>query len=203
MHTDVVAPAWLAALYSVGGNSSVESPSVWFPVTAQWRKSGLTWSPRWTYGVPLPKYKMWKQNLCFRLLAPVVISADYWCWTLNPRQIFLPQCTHQVTKVAQRVPGQLYDTLCEAAVMADEASEDGGQAIAGSVQHNSGGGSPYWYLGAAAPCRATGKKHLVSVFLDSLHFLYIALHATNPLQHSKIQIQIQIQIQWHIQNIQI
>lgn len=43
--------------------------------------------------------------------------------------------------------------------MADQASEDGGQAVAGSAQHNSGGGSPHCYLWAAAICGATGKKH--------------------------------------------
>lgn len=63
--------------------------------------------------------------------------------------LFPPQCTHQVTKVAQRVPGQLHEALCEAAVVADEAGEDGGQAVAGSVQHNSGG-SPHCCLGTAA-----------------------------------------------------
>lgn len=66
------------------------------------------------------------------------------------------QCTHQVTKIAQRVPGYLHDALREAAVMADEAGEDSGQAVAGSVQHNRSGGS--LHLGAATLCRVTGKK---------------------------------------------
>lgn len=49
--------------------------------------------------------------------------------------------THQITKVAQRIPGELYDSLCEAAVVADEAAEDGGQARARSVQYDRGGRS--------------------------------------------------------------
>lgn len=80
--------------------------------------------------------------------------------------------THQVTKVAQRVPGQLYDTLCQAAVMADETSEDRGQAIAGSVQHDSGGGFSYCCLEAAALCRATGRKSKTFFFIFLL-LLYI------------------------------
>lgn len=92
---------------------------------------------------------------------------------------FLPQCTHQVTEVAQRVSGHLYDALCEAALVADEAGEDGGQAVAGSVQHNSGGGSLYCYLWAAAPCRATGKKVFFFSFSSSLVRLTF-----NPLHHS-------------------
>ena len=73
-------------------------------------------------------------------------------------RIFLS--THQVAKVAQRVPGQLHDALREAPVGADEAGEDRGQTVACSVQHGSnvGGGSPYCCLGAAAPCNATGKE---------------------------------------------
>ena len=67
----------------------------------------------------------------------------------------ISQCTHQVTKIGQRVPSHLHDALRETAVVADEAGEDGGQAVAGSVQHNCSGGS--LYLGAAAPCWATGK----------------------------------------------
>ncbi len=78
-------------------------------------------------------------------------------------RIFFIQCSYQIAKVAQGVPGQLYDALCEAAVMADETGENSGQAIAGSVQHNGGRGSPYWCLGAAAVCRATGKKYSVSL----------------------------------------
>lgn len=50
--------------------------------------------------------------------------------------------------------------------MADQAGEDGGQAVAGSAQHYSGGGSLYCYLWAAAVCRATGEKHSVSVFFS-------------------------------------
>lgn len=80
--------------------------------------------------------------------------------------------THQVTKVAQRVPGQLYDTLCQAAVMADETGEDRGQAITGSVQHDSGGGFSYCCLGAAALFRVTGRKSKI-FFLVFLHLLYI------------------------------
>ena len=91
-----------------------------------------------------------------------------------------PPCTHQVPKVAQRVPGQLYDALCEAAVMADEAGEDGGQAVAGSVQHNGGGGSPDCNLGAAALCRATGKKYSVSLCLQ-FFFISCTCHS-NPLK---------------------
>lgn len=75
----------------------------------------------------------------FRLLVDVVIqtnpniSDD--CWTQNPKQmrILLPRCTHQVTEVAQGVPGQLHYALSETAVVADEAGEDGGQTVAGSV----------------------------------------------------------------------
>lgn len=74
-------------------------------------------------------------------------------------RIFLKgQCTHQVTKIGQRVPGHLHNALREATVMADETSEDSGQAVAGSVQHNRSGSSLYWYLGVAALCRAAGKK---------------------------------------------
>ncbi len=47
--------------------------------------------------------------------------------------------------------------------MADETSKDGGQAIAGSVQHNGGGGSLYSNLGAAASYRTAGKKYTVSL----------------------------------------
>lgn len=42
--------------------------------------------------------------------------------------------------------------------MADQAGEDGGQAIAGSAQHNRGGGSPHYCLWAAAVCRATERS---------------------------------------------
>lgn len=92
----------------------------------------------------------------------------------NPKQtrLFLLWRAHQVTEVAQGVPGQLYDALCEAALMADEAGEDGGQAIARSVQHNSGGGSLHCYLGAAALCRATGEKYSLSLFLYLTFILY-------------------------------
>lgn len=55
--------------------------------------------------------------------------------------------------------------------MADEAGENGGQAIASSVQHNGRGGSSYCCLGAAALCRATGKKYIVCVFLQLLTFV--------------------------------
>lgn len=72
--------------------------------------------------------------------------------------------THQVSNVARRGPSHFYDTLCEAAVVADEASEDSGQAVAGSVQYNSGGGSFHYCLGAVAPCRTTGKKYNKSFF---------------------------------------
>lgn len=47
--------------------------------------------------------------------------------------------------------------------MADEASEDSGQAMAGSVQHNGGGGSPDCYFRAAAVCRTTVHKYSESV----------------------------------------
>lgn len=67
--------------------------------------------------------------------------------------------TYQVTKVAQGVPGQLHDALCETSVMADESGEDGGQAIASSVQHDSGGSSPYCCFRAATPCNPTGSKN--------------------------------------------
>lgn len=113
-----------------------------------------------------------------------MLNADHVCilhsWlvvlpreTQNPKQMrrFLFKCAHQVPKVAQGVPGQLYNALGEAALMADEAGEDGGQAMAGSVQYNIGGGSPHCYLGAAAVCRATGKKCSVTLF--SLVFLYL------------------------------
>lgn len=53
--------------------------------------------------------------------------------------------------------------------MADEAGEDGGQAMPSSVQNNIGGGSPHCYLGAAAVCRATSRKGSVTLF--SLVFL--------------------------------
>lgn len=56
--------------------------------------------------------------------------------------------------------------------MADEAGEDGGQAVAGSVQHDSGGSSSNCCLGAAAPCRATGKKYTVSPFLRCFFILH-------------------------------
>lgn len=90
----------------------------------------------------------------------------------NRRGSFSFWRAHQVTEVAQGVPGQLYDALCEAALMADEAGEDGGQAIARSVQHNSGGGSLHCYLGAAALCRATGEKYSLSLFLYLTFILY-------------------------------
>lgn len=79
---------------------------------------------------------------------------------LKTDEDIFPLCvlTHQVPKVAQRVPGQLYDALCEATVVADEARDDVGQAVACSVQHNSGGGSLYW---VGTLCRATGKKYTV------------------------------------------
>lgn len=48
-------------------------------------------------------------------------------------------CSHQVTKVAHGVPGQLYDAFGEPAVVVDESGEDGGQAMPGSVQHDGGG----------------------------------------------------------------
>lgn len=62
--------------------------------------------------------------------------------------------------------------------MADEAGEDGGQAIARSVQHNSGGGSLHCYLGAAALCRATGEKYSLNLF----NHIYLIL--TSPPQCS-------------------
>lgn len=52
-------------------------------------------------------------------------------------------CTDQVTKVAQRVSRQFHDALCEATVEADEAGDDVGQAVAGSVQHDRRGCSPH------------------------------------------------------------
>lgn len=69
-------------------------------------------------------------------------------------------CTHQVAEVAQRVPGQLHDALREAPVVADEAGEDRGQAVAGSVQHHSGG-SLHCYLGDTTLRGATGKNDKV------------------------------------------
>lgn len=59
--------------------------------------------------------------------------------------------THQVAEVAERVPGQLHDALREPPLVADEAGDDGGQAVPGPVQHDGGGGSPHRDFGAAAP----------------------------------------------------
>lgn len=69
-----------------------------------------------------------------------------------------PVESHQVAKVAEGVPGQLHDALREAALVADEAGDDGGQAVPGPVQHDGGGGSPHHDFGAAALREATGEK---------------------------------------------
>ena len=58
-----------------------------------------------------------------------------------------------------RVPGQLHDALGEAAVVADESGEHGGQTAARSVQHHGGGGFPDGCFGAAALCDAPGGKN--------------------------------------------
>lgn len=67
--------------------------------------------------------------------------------------------SHQVAKVAEGVSGQLHDALREAALVADEAGDDGGQAVPGPVQHDGGGGSPHRDFGAAALREATGEKY--------------------------------------------
>lgn len=66
--------------------------------------------------------------------------------------------SHQVAKVAEGVPGQLHDALREAALVADKAGDDGGQAVPGPVQHDGGGGSPHRDFGAAALWEATGEN---------------------------------------------
>lgn len=48
-----------------------------------------------------------------------------WWWKVyNKLSVFYFHFSHQVSKVTQRISSQLYNALCEAAVMADEASED-------------------------------------------------------------------------------
>lgn len=71
---------------------------------------------------------------------------------------FPPLCTHQIPKVAERVPGELYNALRETALMADESSEDSGQAVASPVQHYGGGGSSYGCFRAATLCKAAVRK---------------------------------------------
>lgn len=79
--------------------------------------------------------------------------------------------SHQIPKVAQGISSQLYDALCEAAVVADQAGEDGGQTVASSVQHHSSGDSFYRHLGAAAICNVANEEHSEGVIYFNSHFL--------------------------------
>lgn len=78
--------------------------------------------------------------------------------------------SHQTPKVAQGVSSQLYDALREAAVVADEAGEDGGQTVASSVQHHRGGDSFYRHLGAAAICGMANEEHQSVLFTSNQIF---------------------------------
>lgn len=78
---------------------------------------------------------------------------------------------HQIPKVAEGISGQLYDALCEAAVMTDEAGEDSGQTMASSVQHHGSGDSLYCHLGAAAVCNVANEEHSECVIYFNSYFL--------------------------------
>lgn len=58
--------------------------------------------------------------------------------------------THQVAEVAERVSGQLHDSLRQPPLVADEAGDDGGQSVPGPVQHDGSRGSSHSDFGAAA-----------------------------------------------------
>lgn len=66
--------------------------------------------------------------------------------------------SHQIPEVAEGVSGQLHDALREAAFVADEAGEDGGQTMASAVQHHRGGGPLHRHLGAAAVGSVAGEE---------------------------------------------